>query len=138
MAKASSPVRLEKDLMASAKTEGGRFHRSATEQVEYWADLGRNVSKVIDPDVILKIAAGLVRVRVEEVTAPVVDPDDVFASLDADRASGRLSAAVTTSAVKYQASTTHPGQLERISADGRIDIGQFANGVFVPAPGAEH
>ena len=137
MAKASSPVRLEKSLMDSAKLAGSRHHRSVTEQVEYWADLGRSVSNVIDPDTLLKIASGLVRVQVEEIHTPAVDPEEVFASLEADRSSGRLSARVTSSAVKYQASAAHPGKLERISTDGSIDIGQFTNGVFTPEPRME-
>ncbi|MFT6916051.1 MAG: hypothetical protein ACJAWL_002368 [Motiliproteus sp.] len=138
MAKAASPVRLEKNLMEAAKVVGDIYHRSAAEQVEYWADIGRNLSKMIDPDTLVQIAAGLARVNVEQVAAPVVNPEDVFASLETDRASGRLAAVVTASAVKYQASASHRGLLERISPGGGVETGSFTNGVFIALQEPEH
>ena len=33
---------------------------------------------------------------------------------------------------RYQASPQHPCYLERIEADGRVILGQFSNGVFIP------
>lgn len=130
MAKAASPVRLQQNLMQAATLAGERFHRSASEQVEYWADIGRRVSNVIDPDVLLSISAGLARVKVEPVLGKPIDPNAVFQSMEAERAHGTLAPAVTNSGVKYQASLSHPGHLERIQ-DGRVDIGQFKNGKFV-------
>ena len=50
MPKAASPVRLQEELMESARISGSIQHRSAAKQIEYWADLGRKVSKAIDPD----------------------------------------------------------------------------------------
>ena len=130
MAKAASPVRLQQDLMQAATLAGERFHRSASEQVEYWADIGRRISSVIDPDILLSISAGLSRVKVEPVLGEPIDPNAVFQSMEAERLHGTLAPAVTNSAVKYQASLSHPGQLERIQ-DERVDIGQFKNGEFI-------
>ena len=130
MAKAASPIRLQQNLMQAATLTGERFHRSASEQIEYWADIGRSVSKVIDPDTLLSISSGLARVKVEPVLAEPIDPNAVFQVLEAERAHGTLAPAVTNSTLKYQASFSHPGQLERIQG-GQVDIGQFKNGQFI-------
>lgn len=49
MAKAASPVRLQKSLVDAATVAGQQFNRSTAEQIEYWADLGRRVAAVLDP-----------------------------------------------------------------------------------------
>ena len=61
MPKAASPVRLQQELMQAAALSGGRFHRSTAEQIEYWAEIGRQVANLLDPDTLLAIAAGLAR-----------------------------------------------------------------------------
>ena len=131
MGKALSPVRLQDDLMQAAKLTGERFHRSTAEQIEYWADIGRKVSKVLDPDTLLSISTGLTRVKVEPIYGKPIDPDDVFNRLDAQRQQGTLTQAVTSSAIKYQSSLVHPGYLERIDQQGNVSVGQFKNGEFV-------
>jgi len=133
MAKASSPVRLQNDLMQAAKLTGERFHRSTAEQIEYWADIGRKVSTVLDPDTLISIATGLTQVNVEPIYGKPIDPDDVFNLLEAQRQQGILAQTVTGSAFKYQSSLTQPGYLERIEQNGNFLVGQFENGEFVPA-----
>jgi len=131
MAKALSPVRLQDDLMQAAKLTGDRFHRSTAEQIEYWADIGRKVSKVLDPDTLLSISTGLTQVKVEPIYGTPIDPDDVFNSLEVQRQQGTLTKAVTDSTIKYQSSLVHPGYLERIDQKGNVSVGQFKNGEFV-------
>lgn len=133
MPKSSSPIRLQDDLMQAAAITGERFHRSTAEQIEYWASIGRQVSSLLDPDVLLSITAGLARVRVESVTSAPLDPDEVFRSLEQERAQGTLSAAVTSSPIRYQASRAHPGHLERIGPNGQIAVGAFKEGRFIEA-----
>ncbi len=132
MAKASSPIRLQKDLMDDAALTGERYHRSASEQVEYWASIGRSISNVIEPDTLLSIAAGLVRIQVEPVYGQVVNPSKVFQKLESERKQGSLTDKVTSSAIKYQASSDYPGYLERIDERNDITIGQFKEGKFIP------
>ena len=132
MAKAASPVRLQENLMRAATLTGKRFHRSAAEQVEYWAEIGRRVATVLDPDVLLSVTAGLARLKVEPVYGGPVEPDEVFQSLETKRRHGTL-AQVVTGAVKYQSSFTRPGYLEQIDQDGNITTGQFKNGKFEPS-----
>lgn len=134
MPKAASPVRLQAALMHAATITGQRQHRSAAEQIEYWAGIGRSVSKIIDQDTLLEIASGLVRLRIEPVEPVAIVPEAVFSDLERDRKSGTLADSVATSSVRYQVSTRHPGQLEQILPDGRVLIGQFHNGEFTPLP----
>ena len=109
MAKASSPIRLQNDLMQAAGLTAKRFHRSAAEQIEYWAELGRSVSSTLDPDVLLSVVSGLTKIKTEPVYSPAIDPSDVFDALERERKDGSLSSSVTQSAIRYQASTNHPG-----------------------------
>lgn len=132
MTKAASPVRLQSELMQAATLAGARLHRSAAEQIEYWASLGRQIAHFVDPDTLLEVAAGLARLKVEPTLAQPVDPDAVFAAVEADRRSGELSKKVTTAAIRYQASVTHPGYLERIDERCVRTVGTFHNGVFSP------
>ncbi|MEE9355720.1 MAG: hypothetical protein V3U75_09050 [Methylococcaceae bacterium] len=132
MTKAASPIRLQKELMQSATIAAARSHRSASEQVEYWAYLGRSIAKSLDTDSILAIRSGLAQLKVENIEAPRIDPDAVFSALEDDRRSGTLSEAVTRSSVRYQISRSHPGQLEMIDSNGNVTVGQFYAGQFTP------
>ena len=134
MAKAASPVRLQEELMKAATHTGRRFHRSAAEQVEYWAEIGRRVADEIDPDALLAVTAGLARVSVEPVHGEPLSPDEVFTSLEAERGAGTLSRGVTGAAVRYQVSLVRPGYLERVDRDGQVTVGRFREGEFVAAP----
>ena len=134
MAKAASPIRLQAELMQTARTAGQREHRSTAEQIEYWAGIGRSISRIIDQGTLLEIKAGLVRLKIEPVESVAVAPEEILSDLERDRESGRLADSVTTSSVRYQVSTRHLGQLEQILPDGRVIVGQFHDGVFTPLP----
>ena len=134
MPKASSPVRLQEELMESARINGSIQHRSAAEQIEYWADIGRRVAKTIDPDALLAVETGLARIIVKEVKSEAVDPESVFTALNADRKSGKLASAIAErSPIRYQASKSNPGLLEQTGPEGHSTVGQFVNGEFVPS-----
>ncbi len=131
MAKSASPVRLQDALMRSAALTGARQHRSAAQQIEYWASLGREVAALLDPDRLLAVQAGLARLHVEPVTAPSVISQQVFAALEADRSSGVLANSVSSAPVRYQACSSRPGYLERLDRDGSRSVGRFAHGEFL-------
>lgn len=130
MAKAASPIRLQEGLMQAAALTGKRFHRSTAEQIEYWAEMGRNVSLMLDPDDLLLVSTGLAKIKVESVRSEPVDPGEVFQSLEVERATGILPQTVTSSSIKYQISLMHPGYLEQINSNGTIKTGKFQDGVF--------
>ena len=132
MTKATSPLRVQEDLMQDAIVMGKLHHRSAAKQIEYWASVGRMLSNVLTPDILLNIASGASRLSVEPVVTPPVNPDDVFSDLERDRESGVLPTLVTSANVRYQSCVSHPGKLEQISADGNVTVGQFSNGIFTP------
>lgn len=133
MTKAASPIRLDHDLMQAAKATGAAFHRSSAEQIEYWAGLGRTVSSILDPDVLLAVKSGFARLSVEDVGSVDIEPDDVFALLDRKRDDGSLSAEIATGNIRYQVSRVHRGMLEKVSPDGTVETGMFVNGVFEAA-----
>jgi len=133
MPKSASPVRLQEDLMRSASLTGSRHHRSAAQQIEYWASLGRQITGFVDPDSLLDVSTGLARLRVEPILAPPISPEAVFAAVEADRDAEMLPEKVSTAAIRYQASRTHPGYLERIVHNGVRTLGTFHGGVFTPS-----
>jgi hypothetical protein len=137
MAKAASPIRLQEELMQMAESTAKRFHRSTAEQIEYWADLGRTVASTLDPDILLSVTAGLTVIKTEPVISAPVNPDTVFQSLENDREAGVLPDSVTNSPVRYQASVTNLGYLERIDPNGNITTGQFKNGLFMELNGLD-
>ena len=134
MAKAASPIRLQQNLMDNAVVEGQLFNRSATEQVEYWADIGRRLSNIVASDTLLSISAGLATVHVEPVETRPIDPDIVFDNLERQRESGVLTEMIKHGQPRYQASVQHPGYLERIDASGEVALGNFKDGVFTSVP----
>jgi len=137
MAKAASPIRLQEELMQMAESTAKRFHRSTAEQIEYWADLGRTVASTLDPDILLSVTAGLTVIKTEPVISAPVNPDTVFQSLENDREAGVLPDSVTNSPVRYQASVTNLGYLERIDPNGNMTTGQFKNGQFMELNGLD-
>ncbi len=131
MVKAASPIRLQQSLMDQASTEGTLNHRSATEQAEYWMDIGRRLSRLIEPETLLSISAGLATIHVEPVKTRAIDPETVFNNLEFQRNEKNLSAMVTGAKQRYQASTQFPGYLECIDEE-QVTVGQFKDGEFMP------
>lgn len=121
--------------MKAAAVAGSALHRSAAEQIEYWADIGRKVSKRINLETLLEVEAGLAKITVEKTSPVTIDPDQVFAALDRNRESGALSEAVAAGRIRYQASRTQPGLLEQVHPDGVVVTGQFEHGLFVAKDG---
>lgn len=131
MAKSNSPIRLEKELMKQAKLSCELNKRSVAEQIEYWAEIGRGVAAIINPETLIKVSSGLAKINIEDTVNTAIDPDEIFQNLNRQRESGDLSRKVTQASVSYQASQSFEGQLECIDQEGKITIGQFENGIFV-------
>ncbi len=128
----ASPMRLDDALVREAEAEARLNRRSVPKQVEYWADLGKNLARLITPEDLIKIQMGLSRIRLEAVQTTPLDADEVFAGLDAERARAALSHAVTRAPLVYQAVPDRPGVLERIDREGHRQQGVFRNGEFLP------
>lgn len=127
----TSPIRLNSALVAAAEKEGTIQKRSVPKQIEFWAELGKSVARVMDLSDVFAIIQGLKKVKVEPVTSVAVDPSDVFNSLENKRKSGNLAEKVTSSAVYYEASLSQQGLLDRVNSyTGERETGQFHNGEF--------
>ena len=62
-----------------------------------------------------------------------VDSDALFADLDQRRESGELAKAISEdSGIAFQLFVTRPGMLEARHADGRVKLGRFTYGRFIP------
>tara|TARA_R110002073_G_scaffold110035_8_gene246091 strand:- start:3470 stop:3883 length:414 start_codon:yes stop_codon:yes gene_type:complete len=123
-------IRLENSLMSAAKNAAVVNKRTAVEQIEYWAELGRNISRFVDPEALIACSSGLAELKVEKVDASPVNPTDIFANLEAKRDSGELAQSITSTKVRFKASEEYPGMLERIEAKGKVNVGSFKNGIF--------
>ena len=127
----TSPIRLNSALVAAAEKEGTIQKRSVPKQIEFWAELGKAVARVMDLSDVFAIIQGLKKVKVEPVMSVAVDPSDVFNSLENKRKSGNLAEKVTSSAVYYEASLSQQGLLDRVNSyTGERETGQFHNGEF--------
>ena len=114
----TQPVNLCKYLVDQARIVGSIENRTPSEQIEYWADIGRKVSDAIS---------------VEKTKTPYIDPAAFFAAVDADRESGKLAADIAKlSPVRYQVCEEKPGLLERIDESGNVVVGRFIDGEFHP------
>ena len=78
----TSPVRLNPNLISAAEREGMIQKRSTPKQIEYWADLGRAVERVIDLSDVFAVIQGIKRLKLENVESCEVDPDEVFPDVD--------------------------------------------------------
>ncbi len=130
MPKAQSPIRLEASLMEDASLAGETFKRSAAEQVEFWASIGRLVSARITPNQIMELQAGITQLKLEKNSHVVIDSEGLLSEINQKRQSGFLQKDIASSNVRYQASISKPGYLEQVAADGTVTVGQFKGGQF--------
>jgi len=131
MKPSKSAVRLDPYLVYEAEMEARIQKRSTPKQIEYLAEIGKKLSASLDPNEIIAITQGVSLIEIKPANSYAVNPDEVFARVEEERASGYLSARVTSARVSYEASSSQPGLLNRINADGSIDTGHFKNGEFV-------
>lgn len=125
-------LRLSKEIVSHAKVSATLQKRSVPKQIEYWAELGRHVEQKVEHSGLMAILKNMAIIEVKPIPSDQIDPDEVFQALEADRASGKLSATVTSANVIYEASRSHPGLLDRIGEDGERTTGSFENGEFRP------
>ncbi|MET0379538.1 MAG: hypothetical protein ABW049_11160 [Spongiibacteraceae bacterium] len=126
----ASPMRLDNGLVHEAENVAERNKRSVPKQIEYWAELGRAVERVLSPTDVIAISQGLVEVQLVAPKAVRAEADDVFATLEQHRSEGLLARSVARARVSYEVSVSRAGLLDRIHADGRRDTGRFVDGEF--------
>jgi hypothetical protein len=122
----SMPLRINDNLVRLAEAEGRIAKRSATRQVEFWADLGRQIGSFLSIADQTAIVQGVAKVRIERPSMQPLDVDEVIAAVKADARPG------TRAAVYYEASRVCPGLIDQVG-HGERTPGTFRNGEFVPA-----
>jgi hypothetical protein len=128
---ASRSIRLNADLIEAAEIQGKALHRSAPSQIEFWADIGRQLAPVLSHKDLLALGQGLVRITVEAEPAGRVDADAVFAAVRQGSGKPFVSAAAAPAPFRYESSQT-PGCIDRIDAGGHRVTGRMIDGQFVP------
>ena len=127
----ASPVRLSYSLIREAEKEGDVQKRTVPKQIEFWAELGKAVERVIGPAEAYAVVQGLKQIKTEPVTHVKADPNEVFEDLEKKRKQNKLSGEVTCARYIYEASPKHSGLLARVDSEtGKRQTGTFKNGKF--------
>ena len=133
MAKHTSPMRLDEQLVNEAQSVSALLNRSAAEQIEHWSQLGKRVSAELTPAQTIQIMTGIGKIVVE---TPSYEPLDVLAlssEVEADSKSGALYQELLDKGQTLYSSTPEGGGvLEAHFPDGTIKKGRFSDGVFKP------
>lgn len=127
----SRSIRLNSELIEAAEVQGKPLHRSAPNQIEFWASIGRRLAPVLSHKDLLAIGQGLARIRVETEPSSRIDPDLVFAAVSQQHEGNFVSEADVPSQLQYEISQT-PGYIDRVDADGNRITGKMIDGQFVP------
>ncbi|MEY8214262.1 MAG: hypothetical protein RPR97_07225 [Colwellia sp.] len=132
MSNADVEIWLQTSLVDAAKISGALAHRSAAQQIEYWANLGHKTESLLTQAEILQVINGTAKIDVSSVNRLEVEVETVFQMLEDDRKKGKLSEKVVSPATtRYQKSESRDGYLDQLHPDGHVAIGRFKNGVFI-------
>ncbi|MCF6264812.1 MAG: ParD-like family protein [Xanthomonadales bacterium] len=127
------PIRLDDRLVREAEAAAQSQSRTTPLQIKFWADIGKRVAESASISDIEAIMSGYAIIKAEALPTSAIDSVDVFKMVNKRRADSSLSASVSTANVRYEASTSHPGMLVKVRADGKRQSGYFKDGEFVLA-----
>jgi hypothetical protein len=127
----ANPMRINSALVLAAQREGQLQKRSVPKQIEYWAELGRVVERIIDLKDIFAVMQGLKHVKLESASSVAINPDDVFHALEKTKKTKKLTEKLTSAPIYYEASKSKPGFLDKVDVKtGKRETGRFQNGEF--------
>ena len=86
----SKPMRLDPALQRMAEIEGKMERRSPPKQIEYWADLGRQISQFITPRDVHAVFTGAASINISYNRSKPVAAASVLGDMEKDRASSML------------------------------------------------
>ncbi len=120
----STPLRLSNELLTEAREAGDRFHRSITQQIEHWAQLGRSIEAALS-----YASAGRLKdlSRVPDLGKLLSRPSTRSGKRKA------LSVIRSTKAPSYSADPDQPNGVIQHQPNGRQVRGRFVTRVFIPA-----
>ena len=128
----STAIRLDDQLVQAAEIEAANHKRTPPKQIEYWAEIGKAVSRSARSSDLLALMQGIAQVSILPPQSVSVASDNVFDQLEEDRQQGTLSQKIAKTNYRYEASQTRPGLLDRVELNGTRQTGHFRDGEFVP------
>jgi hypothetical protein len=126
-----SAVKISDQLLALAKEQGAGAHRSATEQIEHWATLGRGVEALIShADALALKRAGAAFPIPAQISRK--DTHALLSALAEDHNRERAQARIRAAGMPvYAADPEHPGRVIEVRADGTRVPGRLEGRQFV-------
>lgn len=119
---ATTPLRLDAQLVHDARSSAILMDRSPTAQVEFWAKLGRVAESVFAHD----------RIRTIKQMGRVQDLDALIARIDTGKGRQLALAEIRRHGTPtYGTDPMHPGFIVERRPDGSVRIGKFVNRRFV-------
>ncbi|MEO0952684.1 MAG: hypothetical protein AAFY44_15380 [Pseudomonadota bacterium] len=125
----SKPIRVDKGLMERAESAAAIYRRSLPKQIEYWAEIGRQVSERLDAKDLFSVFTGAAELRVHHRESQPVSSAAVLEQIGTDRAEGVLKDAVSAADVRFD--VDDEGYLRRTEADGTQTRGKLVDGRFL-------
>ena len=113
-------VWLQTSLVDAVKTSGTLAHRSISQQIEYWANLGRKTESLLTEAEILQVISGVTEIHKSSVNSMELEVESVYKMLEDDRKKELC-----------QKSVCRDGYLDQLHSGGHVVIGSFKKGVFI-------
>ncbi len=123
----TTSVRVTQSLYKQAKLREKSTKRKAPKQIEYWAEIGKLIEERINPEDLEALKQGRVQLRIENKIQASLTMRDILQPAPLEKKSGEW----------FQASQDIPGCLVRISTNGQRELGNFADGKFIPLAAAK-
>ncbi len=119
----SQPVKLSDTIVLDARVTGQLAQRSIAGQIEYWANLGRAIERLLQGTQVMALCRSA---AVEPLSA-------CLESADSPGGRRRLTQYLKNQPYPhYKPAPGAPGLLVRIDAGGRRTVGRFVNRQFQP------
>jgi len=118
------PVKISDALLLDARKAGEVMHRSINGQIEYWAQLGRSIERLLNGQEIHRLRAA----------APPPQLSEILATINQPSGRARLQAVLDAEPFPHFRQIPGPDRLfEKIDEDGTRTIGRIAGREFVAA-----
>jgi len=118
-------------LYQEAEAHGSLLYRSAAQQIEYWAKLGKRIEEDASTSDLQALLAGIANIQFEIPPMKAIEPMSVMTDVDQKISAGQFSQSITRHSLYYEASKERPGLLDQVMPDGTRKTGHFKNGEFI-------
>lgn len=123
----SQQIRLKRDLVSLAASEAHINKRSLPKQIEFWADLGRMISKVLTANEIIAVVQGVKKLKVEDREVEYVPLEEIQEDID------QRYPLLSESRMVYEACNENPDWVIQVDRHFNTrEPGIFRDGKFKP------